>query len=892
MSDRPSWPGPPSEPAEPKPSLGEVVLTAAGLDALEQEAYLLDLARTDPALVAQARRRIAASEKLPDSFLETSAAARLAGVGVPPSSDDDWPTGAPLPIGERFQLGEPLGEGGMGRVVKAYDRQLGRSVALKFLTHRDPAILSFFLREARAQARVQHPHVLEIYDSGELEGAPYIAMRYVAGGTLAAIGPTLSIEGRVRLLVQVAEGLHAAHREGLIHRDVKPSNVLVHTSAEGRPEALVADFGLAAELGAFETNRDVVAGSPHYIAPELLGQGAAVDRRSDVYSLGVTMYQLLTGELPLAGHETVEVLRRALAGELPPARQRAPSLPVELEAIILRCTARDPGERYSTARAVAADLQRYLDGEVVEAYAAGLAYRLTRFALRNRPLVATAATGLVALLLASVAVAVFALRAHAARERAELRKGQAETLIRFLVVDLRDRLDSLGRLDLLNEVGQAAEQYFRGVPEAELSEVELERRSQMLYQIGEVRIKEGDLLGAVKPLEQSLALARRLAALQPDATERLFGLSQSQYWVGFVQWELGNLAAARGPLRAYFDLSRELVRREPANLDWWRELSYAHSNLGSLLQAQGDAERALDHFLVALAIDEVLVVVHPARAEVRAELAATHNTIGVVLQDLGRLREAFDHLSAELEIRQELAAAQPSRPRARDFLGASHGHLGIQLLLEGQLAAADDHFEKMRQIFAELVEHDPRNAGWRLKLAWAYLERGRIAMARGELDLAAQMWRVERQLVGELLALNPTAPKWRRTDAVGRYHLALLEQARGDAPRARSTVQSALEELEDLATQHSSDRSVRRWLSESYLLLGHLERPPAAQVAFQRAAEVIGPHAGLGRDGRALAPWGAALSCLGRKPEARFVGERLDVLGYAELGLGGSCPAS
>ncbi len=158
------------------PRLDEVVLTAAGLDGAERETYLRDVAAADVDLAAHARRRLVAAEDLSDSFLDTPAVARLDGAAA---DAEELATGAALPAVERYELGECLGEGGMGRVLEAFDRQLGRTVALKFLTHEDPAILRLFLHEARAQARVQHPHVLEIYDSGELDGQPFIAMRHV-----------------------------------------------------------------------------------------------------------------------------------------------------------------------------------------------------------------------------------------------------------------------------------------------------------------------------------------------------------------------------------------------------------------------------------------------------------------------------------------------------------------------------------------------------------------------------------------------------------------------------------------------------------------------------------------------------------------------------------------
>lgn len=869
--------------------LGEAVLTAAALDGAERESYLRGLAAVDSGLAAEARRRLAAAESLSDSFLVTPAAARLAGAATGP---EEPAPGAALPPGERYELGESLGQGGMGRVVLAFDRQLGRNVALKLLTHGDPEILRLFLGEARAQARVQHDHVLEIYDSGELDGRPFIAMRYVAGGTLAEIGGSLSIEHRVRLLVQVARGLHAAHREGLLHRDVKPSNVLVERTADGGLKALVTDFGLATELGDADAMAadaaDGVAGSPCYIAPERLsGTPATVDRRSDVYSLGITLYRVLTGELPFTGPNTVAVLRQALHEELPPPRRRLPSLPAELEAVILRCTAREPDRRYASAQAVAADLQRYLDGEVVEAYAAGLAYRLTRFVLRHKLLAGMATTAAASLLVASVAVAVFALRADAARKRAELRQGQAEELIRFLVVDQHEKLESLGRLDVLDDAGDAAARYFAAVPAEELSEAELLRRSQMLYQIGDVRIQQGNLAGAKVPMEQSLALARRLAELAPEDGERLFALGQSQYWVGYVHWQQGDLAAARQPFEAYLDVSRRLVDKDPANRKWRRELSYAHSNLGSLLQAEDRLEGALAQFLATLAIDQELAAAEPANRDARFELAATHNTVGVVLQDLGRWTEASEHLRTEFDLRKALLADEPASFRMQDFLGTSHSRLGIHLSLLGDWPVAEEHFKQARAIFSVLAAHDPANASWRFKLAWSHLNLGRAAYARGDLAGAEASLQAEGRIIDELLT-RETPHAWRRTRAIGLYHLALLHQARG-AP-AHAALQDAVEILQELAASRATDRDVYRWLSQSLTLRGSLERSPAAaKAAFERAEKTIAPFARGSRDGRVLAPWAAALRCLGRVEQARSVEETLEVLGYSEPGLSDLC---
>ncbi|MGH9362391.1 MAG: serine/threonine-protein kinase, partial [Thermoanaerobaculia bacterium] len=178
--------------------------------------------------------------------------------------------GGPWPVEgwDRYEFVEFLGAGGMGRIYKAYDRQLGRLVALKFLRGDDPESAARFLSEARAQARVEHEHVCKIHEVGEVQGKLYIAMQYIAGRTLEEAAPRMTLEQKLRLLRQVAEGVHAAHRLGLVHRDIKPANVLVERGEDGAWRPYVTDFGLARELEAPGLTRTgMVMGTPAYMAP-------------------------------------------------------------------------------------------------------------------------------------------------------------------------------------------------------------------------------------------------------------------------------------------------------------------------------------------------------------------------------------------------------------------------------------------------------------------------------------------------------------------------------------------------------------------------------------------------------------------------------------------------
>ena len=305
--------------------------------------------------------------------------------------------------GLRYTNCRLLGRGGMGVVYAAWDPRLQRPVALKFLHARDPHHVRRFLFEARAQARVDHPNVGKVYDVGEIRGRPYIAMQYIEGHTLQDLAPHLTLEQKVQIFIQVAEGLHAAHRIGLIHRDIKPHNILVETLPDGTLHPYIVDFGLAREVTAEGFTRTGLAiGTPEYMAPEqVTGQSAHLDRRTDVYGLGVTMYAACTGTLPFSGNSVVEIMMRILDTLPPTPRKFNPSLPRDLETIILKCLEKDPNRRYESARAVAEDLRRFLEGEPILARRSGIGYRLWRKIRKHRWTFAVTAVATVLLLVFS-----------------------------------------------------------------------------------------------------------------------------------------------------------------------------------------------------------------------------------------------------------------------------------------------------------------------------------------------------------------------------------------------------------------------------------------------------------------------------------------------------------
>jgi eukaryotic-like serine/threonine-protein kinase len=344
------------------------------------------------------------------------------------------PSEGPAPPREvaNYEIIREVGRGGMGVEYLARHRALRRFVALKMILtggFASEAELQRFQREAELAARVQHPNIVQVYEAGVHEGRPFLAMEWVSGITLAdRMGPDpWSPDDAARLVETLALAIEAAHRKGVIHRDLKPSNILLETEAGSGPVGplagavpKVADFGLALPIegGNRLTLTGLTVGTPEYMAPEQATSGATVGPAADVYALGAVLYQLLTGRVLFVADTPIEMLQALISHEPVSPRRLRPSLPRDLETIVLKAIEKEPARRYATADAMAEDLRRFLASEPILAQPPTALTRLVKWARRRPSLAALTAALAVVTLIAFFVITALWVEAARARDRA------------------------------------------------------------------------------------------------------------------------------------------------------------------------------------------------------------------------------------------------------------------------------------------------------------------------------------------------------------------------------------------------------------------------------------------------------------------------------------------
>jgi serine/threonine protein kinase len=630
-----------------------------------------------------------------------------------------------LPFGRLgdFRLIREIGRGGMGVVYEAEQLSLSRCVALKLLSLAaalDPRHRQRFMNEAQAAARLHHPNIVPVFAVGCEHGVHYYAMQYIEGHTLAALikelehggteaeetGPrkVSSIYARLArsdffgsgcqtrsraffqtaasLGIQAAEALDYAHQIGLVHRDVKPANLLL----DERGNLWVTDFGLAR----FQTDPGVtqtgdVIGTFRYMSPEqALARRGVVDQRTDIYSLGVTLYELLT-QRPLFEAQTRQELLYHLQNTEPlPPRRLNGSVPVELETIVLKALSKNPEDRYGTAQDMADDLRRFISDKPILARRPPLHERARRWLRRRRSVVRAAACSTVVTLAALVWGLVYVAGERDDKERSGRQARQAvdemytEVAEKWLAT--QPYLEPLQRDFLLKALAfyESFSQTAGGDPAIRLETAKAQRRvGDIQRRLGQTDKARAAYRGALSRLED----LSRSQPSNPHVRAELAGLLNHQGDCSRVAGELGDARQAHERAVVLF---AELVNENPDAVDYRFGLAGAHNNLGLVLHSLHDDAVAAKTHLAAIEIFRELVQEQPEQPALRHALAQCHANLAVLFRDTGRSEEAEKEAYRAVALWKALLEAYPNTPQYRQGQGVNYLNLGLLFAKTGR----------------------------------------------------------------------------------------------------------------------------------------------------------------------------------------------------------------
>ncbi len=805
----------------------------------------------------------------------------------------------------RFQELETLGVGAFGTVYKARDVELGRLVAIKVPRSDNigpgPQHAERFLREARSVAHLSHPGVVPVHEVGLHEGRPYIVSQFVDGVDLAdyLTARQFGMRQAAELVAQLAEILQYAHDRGVVHRDVKPANIMLErTLTAGHAESAergrndkttqpstsssssahsafsavkLMDFGLA-KRDAGETTMTVegqVLGTPAYMSPEQArGEGHLVDGRSDEYSLGVIFYELLTGERPFRGN-TRMLLHQVLHDDPAALRKLNDRIPRDLEIICLKALAKEPARRYASCGELAADLRRWLAGQPISARPVGRVERAWRWCRRN-PVVAGLTGALATVLVAGfVTVTVLYLRAedqrHLAVEHedaalknlaeATRQKQQADASYRLArtaldsVLKLRDdqRLRAGPLEDLQRQLAQTEAAFFekflqlRGDDPAFQAE-----RADALDRLASVSHSLGKMDDALKYARQAVAineeLRKRAPPGDPGAMRRLAG---SYFYIGTVSMRTGQCADAEEAYRSAVVLYQGLLERDPANTEYVELAATGQQNLAAAIRAAGRFEEAEQAYKKALALLEKI----PANASPDAEAHKRRATTGLIWINLAEmyphLRRPRDAAAAHENARaiyEDLTRVEPDNEMHHMNLASLYNNLGLFLRDQGRLPEAAASWRKAISGFARLVEKHPAQNQYRHALAMAHDNLGMLRArssqpepARAHYDKALELW-------AKLHADNPNVVEYISDLGCVQRNLGDLEQGSGKLDSALDWYAKAVATLETSPHRNQEGTNSHTWLkdaaSKRAMLLTGLKRFGEAIKEWNRVVEL------------------------------------------------------
>jgi tetratricopeptide (TPR) repeat protein len=635
-----------------------------------------------------------------------------------------------LPDVPGYEVLDLLGRGGMAVVYRARQAGLQRVVALKMIAVGVNALTEArerFRIEAEAVARLQHPHIIQVYEVGEHAGRPFLVMELAGGGSLARrlAGTPLPPREGAALVETLARTVHYAHGRGVLHRDLTPGNVLLQTEedesvGEEKESSLphsssfvpkVGDFGLAKFLvgGQSLTQTGAVLGTPSYMAPEQAGgKTKEVGQAADIYALGAILYECLTGRPPFRSATPMETVLQVLRDEPVSPRRFQPATPRDLETICLKCLEKSPARRYPSAEDLAEDLGRWQRGEPIRARPVSTVERTAKW-VRRRPVVA----GLAAALILAVAGGFSAMTVLWLR--AERHRSAAETnlrLARQAVDDYCLKVSGDNRLrdnrPLRRELLQTAVPFYERF---------LERRSddpavraelgQASLRLADVTREIGDVTQALARSEQAVGFFAPLARDYPEERGHQRGLASSFRLSGDIYRAVGRTADAEGAYRQGLAVLQPVADAQPEDLAVRGEMAAAHLGLAHLQAQVGQTAPAEESYREALRIQRQIAQLRPAEDEHRKDIAATLTGLGVLYMAVGRRDEAEKVYGEALTLRRQLVKDNPGVAHHQYNLAVSLNNLGILNYERGKMAEAEQVYREAAALDRQLADRHP-----------------------------------------------------------------------------------------------------------------------------------------------------------------------------------------